>query len=546
MEENKMKENKKVSLVTYILSLIIMGLAVALCMFLILNKDNNDNNEEQTYIETNEILSKVNETQNEVVNKTEQTNTNAGEINELADFKNDEKLKDFLGYMGELNSLADENFAKLIKDKNDYFLQLKIMIAAMNTKLGVKKEYITYNITQIEEAIKEIFNENIDVQQCIKDKKCPIFYSNDVGAYIDGGGDAVYSSYIVDIESCEKLNDIYEITFLHAFPSEGDFADGTEGECDCFRTKVKIRINKNYKYSKFQIVDTNLSGEKVGKVKDFEKKDKTTNKVENKTEEANLLQFDTKFYDLKSAALEYRNLYKIKNYKDFEYDLDGDGKKDKVTIKNIGKNQKEDDYDVYKIYLNDTEFYKTEAYDGYELYIVDLNENDNKINVIINILGPNDVTNYLIYSKQNNKMNKIKEINSGWELSVDKKGKLVLDNALTSSISPRIYEEYYQLENDSIKTYKANMEKVKNTTFDSDIGVCFTQDKNSLKKYYDANITEEKWEDGLKKHGMYVNQKFKFNVINFEESNFAYGCLHVKLNDGREGYLFSVAYNLAG
>ena len=53
--------------------------------------------------------------------------------------------------------------------------------------------------------------------------------------------------------------------------------------------------------------------------------------------EIELVQFDEKFFELEDVALDYRECEKIKNYKDFEYDLDGDGKKDKITVKNIGK-----------------------------------------------------------------------------------------------------------------------------------------------------------------------------------------------------------------
>ena len=53
--------------------------------------------------------------------------------------------------------------------------------------------------------------------------------------------------------------------------------------------------------------------------------------------EIELVQFDEKFFELEDVALDYRECEKIKNYKDFEYDLDGDGKKDTITVKNIGK-----------------------------------------------------------------------------------------------------------------------------------------------------------------------------------------------------------------
>lgn len=65
--------------------------------------------------------------------------------------------------------------------------------------------------------------------------------------------------------------------------------------------------------------------------------DEKEEKKETKKNTENLIQFDEIFYELKDGAIEYRECENIKNYKDFEYDLDGDSKKDKITIKNIGK-----------------------------------------------------------------------------------------------------------------------------------------------------------------------------------------------------------------
>ena len=76
----------------------------------------------------------------------------------------------------------------------------------------------------------------------------------------------------------------------------------------------------------------NIIGQGKANSEDEKEEEKETKKNTEK-----LIQFDEIFYELKDGAIEYRECENIKNYKDFEYDLDGDSKKDKITIKNIGK-----------------------------------------------------------------------------------------------------------------------------------------------------------------------------------------------------------------
>ncbi len=39
-------------------------------------------------------------------------------------------------------------------------------------------------------------------------------------------------------------------------------------DCDCYRTTVKIKVNDNYSYSKYQLINSSsISSELLGKVK---------------------------------------------------------------------------------------------------------------------------------------------------------------------------------------------------------------------------------------------------------------------------------------
>jgi len=106
------------------------------------------------------------------------------------------------------------------------------------------------------------------------------------------------------------------------------------------------------------------------------------------------IQFDTEFYDIEDVAKDYRLSENIKNYKDFSFDLDGDGVKDKITIQ---KDKENKEHGWYLIKLNEKKF--AEHYRP-EIYIVDLNEKDNDIEVVIFDMGITDNPYYYIYSME--------------------------------------------------------------------------------------------------------------------------------------------------
>ena len=106
---------------------------------------------------------------------------------------------------------------------------------------------------------------------------------------------------------------------------------------------ILIQKNKEKKVTNInENVVSNLATEnEADKENIVENNIDTTNKQEDDKEEENpidvkgekLVQFDNSFFELEDIAKEYRECDKIKNYKDFNYDLDGDGVIDKITIR---------------------------------------------------------------------------------------------------------------------------------------------------------------------------------------------------------------------
>jgi len=257
------KKPVKINLSTAILVIVII-LLLALISFLIF-RNNELKDKARNIAETSNVLNeKIDTSENNI--KVEEKNDITKKNSKLEE--NDE-LKNFLSYAGFLNEYNDNEYKDESKNKEEVLTNDKIMISSMYTRLKRKNGYVTYDLKQIKEAAKEIFNEDINVEKFIKAKKGTIFYDSKIGAYIDGGGDATYSVYFVKLESQSVSNGVYEVTFLYSYVGEYDLVEGTVGERDCYRTTIKIKVNDNYKYSKYQLVSSNMSGQKVGKVKDY-------------------------------------------------------------------------------------------------------------------------------------------------------------------------------------------------------------------------------------------------------------------------------------
>lgn len=260
-----------------------------------------------------------------------------------------------------------------------------------------------------------------------------------------------------------------------------------------------------------------------------------------------LLQFDNTFYNLKDAAISYKYVGKIKNYQDFKYDLDGDGKKDKITV------QKNKEYYTFK--LNGKKF--TESLKDAELYIVDLNKNDKTKEVIIRDGASEFGWGYVVYSKKGTKMKKVGNLDGSAgirEVRIDKKGKIVANNdELISAITPKIYNEYYEFKNKKIYVKNVNINKIKNVKLTinkkSVRGIYFSKKdqkytvEECFKKINNGEENINKIEKALKIENLY-SKKVEFKIKKILNSvGDGYKQYKVELNNGKKGYIYLIDFD---
>jgi len=256
-------------------------------------------------------------------------------------------------------------------------------------------------------------------------------------------------------------------------------------------------------------------------------------------------QFNTTFYDLKDVAKEYRDVEKVKNYKDFVFDLDGDGRRDNIRLKYTGLD--ENGEKAYVLQYNGNIFYDFITTWCERVYVADLNKNDKKLELVVKTAGPGDCFNYGIFSKIGSKIKLIKNISSAYisdeELKVDQKGKIIINDCIMECITPKVSLKYYQFNNNKIKTKKRDVNKIKNIKFKTKNEMLFSTSMKNLEilSYYEYEQGLN-YNDALKKAGI-IEGKFKsFNILGIDES----GAVKVKLKNGTKGYLFTTAGFLAG
>lgn len=189
------------------------------------------------------------------------TEQNTSLKSEKLDLK-EEKLNEFLSYIAYLNQRNDVNYIGMTTEG------IKLEIASYYCDFTYKNDIVSYTKKDINLAMKELFNEEISTTQegaygLIYDRE------NDCFTY-EVGGDGSCNTYIVKMEEQSYSDGIYTVTFLYSYPSEADFADDTLDECDCFRTKIQLKVNENYSHSKYQLINSEtMTSSKVGKVMDF-------------------------------------------------------------------------------------------------------------------------------------------------------------------------------------------------------------------------------------------------------------------------------------
>lgn len=184
---------------------------------------------------------------------------------------------------------------------------------------------------KMNKAIKEMTG--LEVKEQFEIASTFYEYNKNTNRYSHFNGDGQIVAKCLNITDISYEDGIYTVDYQYFYPGD-DFLTRIKNK-DAFESTLQFKINENYEYIKYQIVSDiyNLKSKKIVNTEENEtNKDVITNEDE------------IDYLAIKDAALEYRMAEKITNYKDFNYDLDGDGKLDKITIRKNKSNEYDDEY----------------------------------------------------------------------------------------------------------------------------------------------------------------------------------------------------------
>lgn len=255
-------------------------------------------------------------------------------------------------------------------------------------------------------------------------------------------------------------------------------------------------------------------------------------------------QFNTTFYRLKDVAKVYKgDVSKVTKKTNYYYDLDGDGKKDKVTLApyvNNGFNS------MLTVYLND--MYLDELPYGGRFAIVDLKKGDKDIEIVMEDNASAQYPKVSVYCKSGNYMSIAGKptcyISSGSldlsRMMVDQKGKVLNSSGIDYKVTPYAVRKYYEFNNKKLNMVTAS--NYSGLTLKTKYRyMYFTTNFNNIRNY-----EQNHWyNDNLSSYGIKeLSKGTKFTVISSSINEIGlYDTMYVKLSNGQYGYLFTeVAY----
>ena len=244
-----------------------------------------------------------------------------------------------------------------------------------------------------------------------------------------------------------------------------------------------------------------------------------------------VVQFDREFYKLEDISLDYAKAKTLEDAVEFSYDLDGDLIKDKISF------YKKSDF-VYAVKLNDVEVLVNE-YDP-EIYIVDLNESDNTLEVVLYDGGPSGDPHYTVYSKKGNSLESLYD-KKGDLLKCDMKGTVLVDDSSFEDFSPLLYFEYMYINDGVVDNKEIDLETISDIEFKNN-KFYFSLDYANKEKidvidYNPTRLSEIDIEQ------LSDNISFRILDVEFVETNgFRDKKIKVKLSDNREGYIFMLYF----
>lgn len=162
------------------------------------------------------------------------------------------ELKEILGVYMKLKFWRDYPITQY-KTKDEFMNQRLVEIASM--LIAEEENYandIKYTFEKMHKAMKEFSGKNIE-EPITNLVSSIIYYDKSTDSYMFEPGDGIEPGLCLDISDITFLNGIYTVEFTYCY-SRND-VDSDIQNIDHYTTTMKFKLNKDYTYTKYCIVD---------------------------------------------------------------------------------------------------------------------------------------------------------------------------------------------------------------------------------------------------------------------------------------------------
>lgn len=210
-------------------------------------------------------------------NKTIEISRNTDELEKISEIE----LKEYLGQYVKLNSydiFVSEN-GNITKEEWNNQEKVSVAMNLIYTNEEANGEYKAYDnikFTQakVKQAIKEFMGENNSGELKLPgDGWGFISYDESSKSYMNEPGDGGINGLCIAIKNIKYNNGIYEVTFTYCYPSEENYTLGNIDKLAVYETTMKFKLNSEYKYTKYCLVDFDKNEYKKIKESEIEELD---------------------------------------------------------------------------------------------------------------------------------------------------------------------------------------------------------------------------------------------------------------------------------
>ena len=179
------------------------------------------------------------------------------EIQKLSEVELKEVLAKYLilNSVNDFYSTADHNYS------DEELLNTQKVLLAIKLITNSEDEF---SLETVNKAIEEFCGEKYENELAITDDI--IFYNTKKKEYEFYPGDYYLDPLCLKIENISFMNGVYTVTLDYCYPTDQDWEEGTIESLDIFKTTLKFKLNPEYDYTKYCLIDVNnIESEKVEK-----------------------------------------------------------------------------------------------------------------------------------------------------------------------------------------------------------------------------------------------------------------------------------------